>query len=57
MAGRRRRRILRPPRKTRSAQGRCPKCTTIVKFNVSGPVGKEVYECTGCTTKFPINEL
>jgi hypothetical protein len=24
---------------------------------VSGPVGDEIYECRGCMTKYPINEL
>jgi hypothetical protein len=57
MGGRRKRTIGKPQRKTRSVQGRCPKCTTIVRFNVTGPVGKEIYECVGCTTKFPIDEL
>jgi transcription elongation factor Elf1 len=57
MGGRKRKTIIRPQRKTRSTQGRCPKCSTIVKFLVSGPIGKEIYECTGCMTKFPIDEL
>jgi hypothetical protein len=57
MGGRRKRTIGKPQRKIRSVQGRCPKCTTIVRFNVTGPVGKEIYECVGCTTKFPIDEL
>ncbi len=57
MGGRRKRTIGKPQRKARSVQGRCPKCTTIVRFNVTGQVGKEIYECVGCTTKFPIDML
>lgn len=57
MGGRRRRRLIRPQTKSRSVQGRCPKCTTVVKFNVSGPVGKEIYECSACLSKYPIDEL
>jgi hypothetical protein len=57
MGGRRRRTLVKPQRKTRTTQGRCPKCTTIVKFNVSGPVGKEIYECTSCLSKYPIDQL
>jgi hypothetical protein len=45
------------PVKKATVDGRCPKCTTIVKFNVSGPVGDEIYECTGCMSKFHIDEL
>jgi len=55
--GGRRRKTIKPQRKTRSTQGKCPKCTTIVRFNVSGPVGKEIYECTSCLSKYPIDEL
>lgn len=44
-------------RKTRTVEGRCPKCTTIVRFNVSGQVGDEIYECTGCMSKFHIDTL
>ncbi|HEY6668732.1 MAG TPA: hypothetical protein VI033_06205 [Candidatus Nitrosopolaris sp.] len=55
--GSRRRTKIRPHRKSRSIDGRCPKCTTIVKFTVSGPVGDEIYECTGCTSKFHVDEL
>ncbi|HXV47141.1 MAG TPA: hypothetical protein VD736_10770 [Nitrososphaera sp.] len=57
MGSRRRKTLARPARKSRRVDGRCPKCTTIVKFNVSGPVGDEIYECTGCMSKFHISEL
>jgi transcription elongation factor Elf1 len=57
MGSRRRRMIVKPQGRTRSTRGRCPKCATIVKFNVTGQIGKEIYECTGCTTKFPIDQL
>ena len=57
MGSRRRRTIIKPQGRTRSTRGRCPKCATIVKFNVTGQIGKEIYECTGCTTKFPIDQL
>lgn len=55
--GSRRRSRIKPVRKTRTVEGRCPKCTTIVRFNVSGQVGDEIYECTGCMSKFPIDSL
>jgi len=55
--GSRKRRTIKPQRKTKSVEGRCPKCTTIVRFNVSGPVGDEIYECKGCMSKYHINEL
>lgn len=55
--GSRKRRTVKPQRKTRSVEGRCPKCTTIVRFNVSGPVGDEIYECKGCMSKYHIDEL
>ncbi|MGI0012560.1 MAG: hypothetical protein ACREBU_03830 [Nitrososphaera sp.] len=54
---RRRKSLARPARRSRRVDGRCPKCTTIVKFNVAGPVGDEIYECTGCMSKFHIDEL
>jgi hypothetical protein len=57
MGSRRRKTLVRPARKSRRVDGRCPKCTTIVKFNVSGPIGDEIYECTGCMSKFHISEL
>ena len=57
MGSRRRKTIVRPGGRGRRVDGRCPKCTTIVKFNVSGPVGDEIYECTGCMSKFLIDEL
>jgi hypothetical protein len=57
MGSRRRKTLARPARKSRRVDGRCPRCTTIVKFNVSGPVGDEIYECTGCMSKFSIHEL
>jgi hypothetical protein len=57
VGGRKRKTIVKSQRTTRSTQGRCPKCSTIVRFLVSGPVGKEMYECTGCMTKYPIDEL
>jgi hypothetical protein len=28
-----------------------------VRFNVSGPVGDEIYECKGCMSKYHIDEL
>jgi hypothetical protein len=28
-----------------------------VRFNVSGQVGNEIYECMGCTTKYKVDEL
>lgn len=55
--GSRRRKMAARPVKKATVDGRCPKCTTIVKFNVSGPVGDEIYECTGCMSKFHIDEL
>ena len=54
--GSRKRKTARPVRKTKSTEGRCPKCKTIVRFNVSGQVGSEIYECIGCTTKYKIDE-
>jgi hypothetical protein len=57
MGGRRRKTIIKPQRRIRTVQGRCPKCTTIVRFNVKGPVGDEIYECTGCLTKYHIDQL
>jgi hypothetical protein len=57
MGSRRRKTSARPMKKTAMVDGRCPKCTTIVKFKVSGPVGDEIYECTGCMSKFHINDL
>ncbi|HYY65962.1 MAG TPA: hypothetical protein VE622_02410 [Nitrososphaeraceae archaeon] len=57
MGGRRRKTIIKPQRRIRTVQGRCPKCTTIVRFNVTGPVGDEIYECTGCLTKYHIDQL
>jgi phage FluMu protein Com len=56
MGSRRRKMIARPTKKA-TVDGRCPKCTTIVKFSVSGPVGDEIYECTGCMSKFHIDDL
>ena len=53
----RRKSTSRPHKTRRTVEGRCPKCTTIVRFNVSGPVGSEIYECIGCRSKFPIDEL
>jgi len=53
----RRKSTSRPHKSRRTVEGRCPKCTTIVRFNVSGPVGNEIYECIGCRSKFPIDEL
>jgi hypothetical protein len=53
----RRKTTARPHKSRRTVEGRCPKCTTIVRFNVSGPVGSEIYECIGCRSKFPIDEL
>ncbi len=50
-------RNARPIRKKKTTEGRCPKCKTIVRFNVSGQVGNEIYECIGCTTKYKIDEL
>ena len=57
MGSRRRKAAARPMKRTAMVDGRCPKCTTIVKFKVSGPVGDEIYECTGCMSKFHIDEL
>ncbi|HEY8523211.1 MAG TPA: hypothetical protein VIL14_05570 [Nitrososphaeraceae archaeon] len=54
--GSRKRRTIKPQRKTKSVEGRCPKCTTIVRY-VSGPVGDEIYECKGCMSKYHIDEL
>jgi hypothetical protein len=53
----RRRSTAKPQKKRRTVEGRCPKCTTIVRFNVGGQVGDEIYECTGCMSKFHIDEL
>ncbi|MDW0127703.1 MAG: hypothetical protein QOK87_04935 [Nitrososphaeraceae archaeon] len=53
----RRKSTSRPHKSRRTVEGRCPKCTTIVRFNVSGSVGNEIYECIGCRSKFPIDEL
>ena len=53
----RRKSTSRPHKTRRTVEGRCPKCTTIVRFNVGGPVGNEIYECMGCRSKFNINEL
>jgi hypothetical protein len=53
----RRRSAAKPQKKRRTVEGRCPKCTTIVRFNVGGQVGDEIYECTGCMSKFHIDEL
>ncbi len=55
--GSRRRTVIKPMRKTRLVDGRCPKCTTIIKFKVSGQTGKEIYECTGCMSKYHIEDL
>ena len=55
--GSRKRKTTRPIKKTKSTYGRCPKCKTIVRFNVSGQVGNEIYECMGCTTKYKVDEL
>lgn len=55
--GSRKRKTARPIKKSKSTDGRCPKCKTIVRFNVSGPVGSEIYECIGCTTKYKVDEL
>ncbi|HEX5519301.1 MAG: hypothetical protein ACTHJ7_05865 [Candidatus Nitrosocosmicus sp.] len=55
--GSRKRKTSRPVKKSRSTDGRCPKCKTIVKFNVSGQVGNEIYECASCTTKYKVDEL
>jgi transcription elongation factor Elf1 len=57
MGSRRRRTSLKTQKKSRSVEGRCPRCTTIVRFTVSGPVGNEIFECTGCTTKYHVNDL
>ncbi|MGI0020876.1 MAG: hypothetical protein ACREAY_10455 [Nitrososphaera sp.] len=43
--------------RARMTDGKCPKCTTIVKFKVSGDVGKEIYECTSCMSKWSIDQL
>jgi RNase P subunit RPR2 len=53
----RRKTTSRPHKTRRTVEGRCPKCTTIVRFNVSGSVGNEIYECMGCRSKFHIDEL
>jgi hypothetical protein len=53
----RRKSTSRPHKSRRTVEGRCPKCTTIVRFNVSGSVGNEIYECIGCRSKFHIDEL
>ncbi|HEY0579141.1 MAG TPA: hypothetical protein VGC75_00395 [Candidatus Nitrosocosmicus sp.] len=55
--GSRKRKTARPIKRTKSTDGRCPKCKTIVRFNVSGPVGSEIYECMGCTTKYKVDDL
>ncbi len=55
--GSRKRKTARPMKKTKSTEGRCPKCKTIVRFNVSGQIGNEIFECTGCTTKYKVDEL
>ncbi|HVX01979.1 MULTISPECIES: hypothetical protein [Nitrososphaera] len=57
MGSRRRKAAARPMSRARMTDGKCPKCTTIVKFKVSGDVGKEIYECTSCMSKFSIDEL
>ena len=57
MGSRRRRTIAKPHKKSRSVEGRCPRCTTIVRFNVSGPVGDEIFECTGCMSKYHVDDL
>ncbi|MCC2649685.1 MAG: hypothetical protein K0R16_2491 [Nitrososphaeraceae archaeon] len=44
--GSRKRRTIKPQRKTKSVEGR-----------VSGPVGDEIYECKGCMSKYHIDEL
>jgi len=53
----RRKSTSRPHKSRRTVEGRCPKCTTIVRFTVSGSVGNEIYECMGCRSKFHIDEL
>jgi hypothetical protein len=53
----RRKSTSRPHKSRRTVEGKCPKCTTIVRFNVSGSVGNEIYECIGCRSKFHIDEL
>jgi hypothetical protein len=55
--GSRKRASVKPRKKIRGVEGRCPKCTTIVRFRVSGPVGDEVFECMGCMSKFHVDEL
>jgi hypothetical protein len=57
MGSRRRKSTARPMSRARMTDGKCPKCTTIVKFKVSGDVGKEIYECTSCMTKWSLDQL
>ncbi|HZD81863.1 MAG TPA: hypothetical protein VE076_03205 [Nitrososphaeraceae archaeon] len=57
MGSRKRRTIAKSQKKSRSVEGRCPRCTTIVRFNVSGPVGDEIFECTGCMSKYHVDDL
>jgi hypothetical protein len=57
MGSRKRRTIAKSQKKSRSVEGRCPRCTTIVRFNVSGPVGNEIFECTGCMSKYHVDDL
>ena len=55
--GSRKRASLKPRKKIRGVEGRCPKCTTIVRFHVSGPIGDEIFECMGCMSKFHVDDL
>jgi hypothetical protein len=55
--GSRRRTRIKPQKRRHTVEGRCPKCTTIVRFNVSGNVGDEIFECTGCMSKYHVDEL
>lgn len=55
--GSRKRTRTKPQRRRNTVDGRCPKCTTIVRFNVSGAVGDEQYECTGCMSKYHVDDL
>ena len=57
MGSRKRRTIAKSQKKSRSAEGRCPRCTTIVRFNVSGQVGNEIFECTGCMSNNHVDDL
>ncbi len=57
MGSRRRKTITKPQRRSRTVEGRCPKCTTIVRFKVSGQVGNENYECMQCMSKYNVDEL